>query len=152
MDIREDDLTHPQSLALLRLHLDGMLSTTPPEHAYVLDVTGLRQPGVTVWTAWRDGVAAGIAALKQFDADWGEIKSMRTHPAHLRQGVGARLLDHIIAAARSRGMRRLSLETGTAESFAPAVALYERRGFREGPVFADYAPSPYNRFLHLTLD
>ena len=152
MDIREDDLTDPRSLALLRLHQEGMLATTPAEHAYVLDASGLQQPDVTVWTAWRGDSVAGIGALKQFDPTWGEIKSMRTHPNHLRRGVAAALLDHIIATARARGLSRLSLETGTAPSFAPAVALYQSRGFRDGPVFADYAPSPYNRFLHLALD
>ncbi|MBC2670011.1 GNAT family N-acetyltransferase [Novosphingobium piscinae] len=152
MDIREDDLTDPQTLELLRLHREGMLGGTPAEHAYVLDLGGLRQPGITVWTAWRDGRALGIAALKQFDATSGEIKSMRTHPAHLRQGVAARLLDHVIATARARGLRQLMLETGTAPSFDPALALYRRHGFRTGPVFADYQESPYNQFLHLALD
>jgi putative acetyltransferase len=76
---------------------------------------------------------------------------MRTHPDHLRQGVAAALLDHIIAAARARGLARLSLETGSGPAFDPALALYRRRGFIDGDVFSDYRRSSFNQFLHLSL-
>ena len=76
---------------------------------------------------------------------------MRTHPDHLRQGVGAAILEHIIAEARARGFRRLSLETGQGPAFEPALALYRRRGFVDGEAFADYVRSPFNQFLHLAL-
>jgi putative acetyltransferase len=76
---------------------------------------------------------------------------MRTHPDHLRQGVGAALLEHIIGEAKARGMRRLSLETGCGPAFEPALALYRKRGFVDGAPFADYAPSDFNQFLHLEL-
>lgn len=77
---------------------------------------------------------------------------MRTHPHFLRQGVAAQLLEHIICAAQDRGMVRLSLETGSGPLFEPAVALYRRRGFVDGPAFADYpSDSPFNQFLHLEL-
>jgi putative acetyltransferase len=48
-------------------------------------------------------------------------------------------------------MRRLSLETGSGEAFEPALALYRRRGFTDGPAFADYVASDFNQFLHLEL-
>jgi putative acetyltransferase len=92
-----------------------------------------------------------MAALKLLDAASGEVKSMRTHPDHLRQGVGAALLDHVIKEAHLRGLRRLSLETGQGLGFEPALALYRRRGFTAGEAFADYVRSPFNQFLHLTL-
>lgn len=151
MDIRRDDLSDPQSRALLRLHQQGMLAGTPAEHAYVLDLDSLLRPDIAVWSAWRDGRILGIAALRRLDAESAEVKSMRTHPDHLRQGVAAALLDRLIAQARADGLRRLSLETGTAASFAPAIALYVQRGFRPGPVFSDYRPSPYNQYFHLDL-
>ena len=81
----------------------------------------------------------------------GEIKSMRTHPDFLRKGAAAWILDTIIAAACTRGMKRLSLETGSGPSFDPALALYRRRGFLNGAPFADYEPSDFNQFLHLEL-
>ena len=149
MDIREDDLTHPQTLALLRLHLSGMQANSPADNVFALDLTGLRQPDITVWTLWRDGEAAGIAALRWRDVHSGEIKSMRTHPAHLRCGVAARLLTHLLAAGRARGLTHFCLETGTGATFEPALALYRRFGFRPGQAFPPYQPSAFNQFFHL---
>ena len=63
---------------------------------------------------------------------------MRTARAHLRRGVARALLEHLIATARERGYRRLSLETGNTDAFAPAHRLYERFGFVACPPFADY--------------
>ena len=54
---------------------------------------------------------------------------MRTDPHHLRKGVGAALLEHIIGEARRRGLTQLSLETGRGPAFEPALALYLKRGF-----------------------
>ena len=149
MDIREDDLTHPQTLALLRLHLAGMQANSPEDNVFALDLAGLRQPDITVWTSWRDGQIAGIAALRQRDAISGEIKSMRTHPDHLRRGVAARLLTHVLATGMSRGLSHFCLETGTGASFEPALALYRRFGFLPGPAFQPYQPSAFNQFFHL---
>jgi putative acetyltransferase len=151
MEIREDDLSGAATRVLLRLHLAGLHANVPAGHVFALDLSGLKAPGVTVWTAWKGDRICGIAALKQLDAASGEVKSMRTHPDHLRQGVGAALLQHIIGEARARGFRRLSLETGQGAAFEPALALYRRRGFVDGEAFADYVRSPFNQFLHLAL-
>jgi len=151
MEIREDDISGAATRELLRLHLAGMHANTPAGHVFALDLSGLTAPSVTVWTAWKGERICGMAALKRLDATSGEVKSMRTHPDHLRQGVGAALLEHIIAEARTRGFRRLSLETGQGPAFEPALALYRRRGFVDGEAFADYVRSPFNQFLHLVL-
>lgn len=152
MEIREDDLSGQQTQALLRLHLSGMADTSPPGHSFALDLTGLRAPGVTVWSIWDGDAICGIGALKQHDAAMAEVKSMRTHPDHLRRGVAALLLEHILSIARERGLARISLETGSGPAFEPALALYRRRGFAGGPAFADYLASPFNQFLHLDLE
>ena len=104
-----------------------------------------------MWTAWRGEALAGVGALKELGDGSGEVKSMRTHPDHLRQGVGAALLEHIIVVAQARGYRRLSLETGVGASFEAALNLYYKRGFVAGEVFADYRPSAFNQMLHLSL-
>lgn len=149
--LRVDDLRAEPTQALLRLHLAGMRANSPPGTSFALDDAGLRQPSVTVWTVWAGQAIAGMGALKTLAPDWGELKSMRTHPDFLRQGVGAMLLDHIIGVARARGMTRLSLETGTTPAFEPALSLYRRRGFVDGEPFADYPPSDFNRFMHVRL-
>ncbi|CAN5442981.1 GNAT family N-acetyltransferase [soil metagenome] len=151
MDIRIDDLASDQTRALLALHLAGMHANSPADHVRALDLTGLQTPNVTVWTAWRDDQIAGIGALKDHGDRTGELKSMRTHPDHLRTGVGAAILEHIIGVANARGYRRLSLETGSGPAFDPALVLYRRRGFVDGEAFADYERSDFNQFLHLDL-
>jgi putative acetyltransferase len=151
LDIREDDLSGDATRALLAIHLSGMHSSSPPGQVFALDLTGLRAADVTVWTAWEGGALAGVGALKALGNGDGEIKSMRTHPEHLRKGVAAALLDHIIAEARVRGCRRLSLETGSGPAFDAALALYRKRGFRDGEAFGGYERSDFNQFLHLSL-
>jgi putative acetyltransferase len=150
-EIRVDDLSGAPTRALLALHLSGMQVHTPPGHVHALDVSGLTAPEVTVWSVWDGPSIVGIGALKALADGGGELKSMRTDPAHLRRGVAAALLDHIIGEAKARDMARLSLETGSGEAFEPALALYRKRGFESGPAFGDYQASPFNQFLHLDL-
>jgi putative acetyltransferase len=89
----------------------------------------------------------GCGALKELDPRHGEIKSMRTASVHLRKGVAARLMRHILEEAQKRRYRRLSLETGSMEAFAPARSLYARFGFEPCGPFADYIEDPYSVFM-----
>lgn len=150
--IREDDLSGEQSRGLVALHLAGMHAHTPAENVFALDLSGLGAPEVTVWTAWREDRIASMGALKMLDGDSAEVKSMRTHPDFLRQGAGAAILEHIIEVARTRGVKRLSLETGSGPAFEPALKLYRQRGFVNGEAFSGYKKSEFNQFLHLDLD
>ncbi|MET0292344.1 MAG: GNAT family N-acetyltransferase [Steroidobacteraceae bacterium] len=150
-EVREDDLTGEPTRGLLALHLAGMHANSPAGHVFALDLSGLQTPGVTVWTAWHSERIASVGALKMLGNDQAEVKSMRTHPDFLRRGAAAALLEHIIAVARSREVKRLSLETGSGPAFDPALTLYRRRGFIDGEAFSDYVRSDFNQFLHLTL-
>src|SRR5215475_6580957 len=138
MIIVSGDFENPQLLALLRLHLAGMHANSPPGSVNAFDLSGLKAPDISVYTAWHDDKLLGMAALKELDAVTGEIKSMRTDPAHLREGVAAALLDHILSVANERDYRRLSLETGSGEAFEPALALYRKNGFINGGTFGGY--------------
>ena len=151
LTLRIDDLSGEPVRRLLALHLAGMHEHSPPDAVHALDLSGLQSPHITVWTAWRGEALAGIGALKELGDGGAELKSFRTHPDHLRQGVAAAILDHVIGEARTRGLRRLSLETGRGEAFEPALALYRSRGFVSGALFADYPPSDFSQFLHLDL-
>lgn len=151
--IRIADLSDGQTRDLLALHFRGMHESSPPGTCYVLDISGIQSPDVTLWSAWDGDHIVSIGALKMLGTDGraAEIKSMRTHPDFLRRGAAAQMLSHLIAVARARRIRHLSLETGTSADYAAAVALYTRFGFVVGDVFADYTPSPHNQFLHLDL-
>ena len=151
MEIRIDDLRGPEIIQLLNEHLQSMTLYSPPESIHALDLDGLRQPDVTFWSVWEQGGLLGCGAVKELDAQHAEIKSMRTSTQHLRKGVGAVLMDHIVKEAKQRSYRRLSLETGSHPGFAPARKLYERFGFKECGPFADYVLDPYSVFMTLEL-
>ena len=145
--IVEDDLSGAVIRALLEQHFAGMLANSPAGSCHFLDFDGLNAADVTFWSIHQDDALAGCGALKILDAGHGEIKSMRTADAFLRRGVAARMLDHIVTAARGRGLKRLSLETGSGAAFEPAIALYSRYGFDDCEPFADYKPDPFSRFM-----
>lgn len=150
--ITPGDFTDPRVRALLAAHLAGMHANSPPDAVHALDLTGLQRPDVSFYTLWDGTDLLAIGALKALGADAGEIKSMRTDARFLRRGAGARMLEHLIAEARARGWRRLSLETGRGAAFEPALALYRKYGFRDGGVFGDYTAGSFSQFLHLDLD
>ena len=144
---RIEDLTGAEIRALVVRHLQSMADNSPPGTCFALDVDGLREPGVTLWSAWSGEALAGMGALKVLDAKNGELKSMRVADGFLGKGVGRAILEHLIAEARSRGMRALWLETGSSEGFAAALQLYERTGFRDCGPFAGYGDNGFSRFM-----
>ncbi|MBC7550797.1 MAG: GNAT family N-acetyltransferase [Cellulomonas sp.] len=152
MQMKRADFADPQVLALLRDHLHGMSTSSPPGAVYALDLTGLQDPAVELWCAWEAVDLLGCGALKALGPRQGELKSMRTAAAHLRRGVGGRILGHLLDLARARGYHGVSLETGSGLAFEPALTLYCKAGFRPGPAFADYHASAFNQFLHLDLE
>ena len=147
MDIRVDDLTSPEIIQLLHEHLQSMALHSPPESIHALDLDGLRRPDITFWSVRQHSELLGCGALKALDSRHGEIKSMRTVSPHLRKGVAARLMHHILAEARRRSYQQLSLETGSMAAFAPARNLYARFGFKPCGPFADYVEDPYSVFM-----
>ncbi|MCW8193841.1 GNAT family N-acetyltransferase [Proteobacteria bacterium 005FR1] len=147
MEIRQDDLSGPEIVRFLQEHIDDMRSISPPESKHALDLNGLRKRDVTFWTVWQNGNLVGCGALKQLDAEHGEIKSMRSAASLRGQGVGSRMLSHIIDEAQHRSYARLSLETGSMPFFAPAHALYRKFGFSDCEPFGDYRLDPYSVFM-----
>lgn len=147
MDIRRDDLTGPEIRALLEAHMRTMRSISPPESVHALDLSGLRRPEITFWSAWSGGELLGCGALKELGPRHGEVKSMHTAAAHRHEGVGRAILRFIEEEAKRRGYRRLSLETGSQAAFDPAHRLYESSGFRYCSPFADYRPDPNSVFM-----
>jgi putative acetyltransferase len=164
--IRPDDLSGDATRRLIAFHLEGMLSTSPPESVHALDARALQDPTVSFWSAWveRDpeagvsaghlagrGELAGIGALKQIDAERGELKSMRVDDRFRGFGVGRALVRHIMAQARERGMKSLWLETGSTEEFVPAQRLYESEGFTLCGPFEGYVTDPFSIFMTRSL-
>ncbi|WP_370289528.1 GNAT family N-acetyltransferase [Nocardioides sp.] len=152
LTIADDDPRSSDVLALLEEHLADMYATSPAESVHALDPDALAAPGIHFVAARADdGTLLGCAALKDLGGGEVELKSMRTTAAARGRGVGRALLEHLIGLATDRGLRRINLETGTEDYFAPARALYLSRGFRECPPFADYGLDHHSVFLTLEL-
>ncbi|WP_067813188.1 GNAT family N-acetyltransferase [Nocardia inohanensis] len=151
MRIVLDDLSGPEVIALLETHVAEMLANSPEESMHALEVAELRKPEITFWSAWDGDELAGCGALKELDPTHAEIKSMRTAESFRGRGVASLLLRHILEQARDLGYQRVSLETGAAEFYQPAIRLYERYGFEHSGPFGDYAEDPHSVFMSRTL-
>jgi len=149
--IAETDPRRPDVRALLERHREFALAQTPPEHSFALDVTELLDPAVSLFSIRADGSVLGIGAIKRLGPHHAEIKSMHTAEAARGRGIGRAMLAHLLGVARARGIRRVSLETGTTAAFAPARALYESAGFVACGPFGSYQPSVDNMFMTLDL-
>lgn len=151
MDIRIDGLDSPEIARLLGEHQALAADDSPPESDHALDLDGLRAPDITVWSAWDDLNIMGCGALRELDPSHAELKSMHTSAEYRRRGVAAGLLERILFEARTRGYERVSLETGSSDTFAAARMLYARHGFVECPPFGDYREDPFSVFMTLRL-
>lgn len=147
MRIIQGDFGDQRVVNLLRVHTTSARAETARGSAHALDLAALQSPDISFWTIWDDETLLGFGALKRLSADHGEIKSMHIAEALRRRGAGGAILRHIIAAARARGMSRLSLETGSWDYFRPARELYRRHGFSECPPFAGYVPDRNSVFM-----
>jgi putative acetyltransferase len=145
--IHEGELDRADVGALLALHFAEMRAGSPPEACHVLPIDRLRDEAIRFFSLRdADGRLLGVGALKALEPGHGEIKSMRTAPDALGQGIGGALLDHLVAIARGMGLTRLSLETGNSPFFAAANRLYQRGGFEPCAPFGGYRDTPFTLF------
>ena len=150
--IAADDPRAPDVRALLARHLAFAHATTAPEDVFALDVDALADPAVAFFSCRDgDGTVLGVGALKRLDDDHAEIKSMHTAQEARGRGVGRAMVEHLLAVARERGFRRVSLETGAGPAFAPARALYASAGFTPCEAFGEYVPSANSAYMTRTL-
>ncbi len=151
LDIAIDDPRADDVRALLDRHLVFAHEHTPPQDVHALDLNGVLDPAITLFSARRDGRLLAVGALKQLGGTHGEVKAMHTAEPARRQGIGRAMLGHLVRVARHRGYRRVSLETGATDAFAPARSLYLRFGFSQCDPFGDYPESPNSVFMTLPL-
>ena len=147
-----DGLESSAMRELIARHLRLMRSQSPPQSVHALDVSGLQAPDVTLWSVWIGDDLVGCGALKRLSATAGEIKSMHVREAWRGRGWGAKILAHLEAEARARGLRRLSLETGSQPEFEPGRQLYRAFGYEVCEAYAPYRPDPNSTFMTKRLD
>ena len=99
--------------------------------------------------AWREGepvACGGWRTLSHFVEaetdrdDIAEIKRMYVVPAVRGTGVAAAMLSALEQSARTRGMRRLVLETGLRQP--EAIRFYEKQGYQRIPNYGYYRDEP----------
>jgi putative acetyltransferase len=112
---------------------------------------GILDGGGAIVMAEQDGAPVGCCALIAHDADTLEVAKMAVIESARGAGIGAALMQAIIAEGRRLGAKRLYLESNSA--LAPALKLYEKHGFKHLP--PERRPhSPYARcdvFMELVL-
>ncbi len=147
MIIAEEHPLTPDLELLFQRHTADMHTDTPPESIHMLDKGALAAPGIRFFVL-RDGrEPLAMGAYKRIDPGHAEIKSMHVLVEARGRGLSKTMLDHLMAAAESDGIRRLSLETGSQPMFLPARRLYERAGFSECPPFEGYVEDPNSIFM-----
>jgi [ribosomal protein S18]-alanine N-acetyltransferase len=93
----------------------------PGTHALVADATGGLIP-----EGAGDTLAPAGFVLTRHVLDEEELLLIAVTPAARRRGVGAALLEHLFAIARTRGTARIFLEMRRGN---PAIHLYHKLGF-----------------------
>ncbi len=131
------------------------MSNAVAEHmypgAYRQPISGrsLDGPGLLLFMARLDGVAAGCAALPDLSDGTAELKRMIVDPDHAGQGVGRLLLQTLLQAARQRAFNAVLLEVGIRN--LEARRLYESVGFRDRGPFGRYQQTEIATFMEIEL-
>jgi putative acetyltransferase len=145
-DPRIDDVRE-----LVKHHLKFGRLHSPLQDAHALEVDGLLDPALTLFSIRRRRELVAIGALKRLDDRHAELKTMHT-VEHVRgQGIGRVMLDYLLAVARERGFERVSLETGVQEAFEPARSLYVSAGFTPCEPFGDYRRSQNTTYMTMRI-
>jgi ribosomal protein S18 acetylase RimI-like enzyme len=79
---------------------------------------------------------SGVVAVRPISAKIAEMKRLYVVPSARGSGLGQRLAQAAIAAARDAGYEAIRLDTIEA-TMRPAMALYRRLGFIEIPAYYD---------------
>ncbi len=106
-----------------------------------LSIERVFQPGVLFFVAKLDGKPAGCGGIA-FEDGFAEVKRMFVRTKARGRNVAQTVLERLEGEARSRGYKRLTLETGDVQH--AAIRFYERAGFTRCAAFGAYAKMPKN--------
>ncbi len=151
MKLIKDDLSGAEIAALLNEHLLEMQQHSPPESIHTLDLNKLRQPNIHFWSVWDEDRIAGCGAFKVLEVGHAEIKSMRVTYDYRGKGIAKTILTHLIEQAQLKGIKRMSLETGSMRAFEPARNLYLSFGFSKCGPFASYIEDENSIFMTMRI-
>ncbi len=81
------------------------------------------------------GQSVGVCIVKQISTDTHEVMNIAIAPEHQKNGIGKKLLQHVIISTREAKVSRLEVGTGT---FGYQLAFYQREGFRVDVIDKDF--------------
>ena len=136
---------------LLIKHFIELKSASPKGSAHVLDIKGLKDPSIKFWSFWDNKNLMGCGALKFLNKDHGEFKSIRVEDNFRKKGNGVRVVKHLIRKAKKLNIKRLSLETGAGNFFAPARKLFQECDFKSCKPFAHYKVDTNSCYMSLLI-
>lgn len=110
-----------------------------PEQRHGLPLDGIFQPHIAFFVAGHGNTPAGCGGIAFFET-FAELKRMYVRPAFRGRGVASALLATLTETAKTAGITRLRLETGTSQH--AALRFYERAGFRPCLAFPPYDAMP----------
>tara|TARA_B100000131_G_C18103561_1_gene606930 strand:- start:966 stop:1421 length:456 start_codon:yes stop_codon:yes gene_type:complete len=145
----ENNFDDPKVNELLNKHFFELRSVSPEGSTHVLDIPGLKDPSIRFWSLWENDELIGCGAIKIFDNNHGEFKSIRVADKFRKSGVGEKIISHLIDRAKQIGIKKLSIETGAGDFFLPARKLFKKFGFISCKPFAHYKEDPNSRYYTL---
>ena len=108
-------------------------------------------PKGRTYLAIQEGVVAGGGAYRRTSETTCELKRLYVSDTAKGQGVGRRLSEALMQAAREDGFTRMQLDTGNL--LTEAIAMYEKLGFERCPPYHSYPERlmPYLVFMQRAL-
>lgn len=116
---------------LNRKWIEQLFKIEPPDEEILAHPERLVAAGGAVLFATWDDETVGTGALIRLDDTIAEIVKMAVRPGQQGRGIGARLLQALLDAARERGFHEVRIETSS--RLPAANALYRKFGFVEMP-------------------
>ena len=105
-------------------------------------------PSGRLLVAMEDSGLAGCVALRRIDEQDCEMKRLYVRPTYRGIGLGRKLAETVIAAARGAGYFKMRLDT--LPSMQEAIKLYRSMGFGEIPSYR-FNPIEGVKFMELDL-
>jgi hypothetical protein len=140
--LRVEEPSSPDAARLIGLLDADLAQTYPPEVIFGLHEEDHDADHMVFLVARRGDRAIGCGALRTLDATMGEVKRMYVVEDERGAGVSRILLAAIETIAIGKRFTTLRLETG---KLSPApLALYRSSGYREIPLYGEYAGNDYS--------
>ena len=147
----ENNFDHPEVSDLLNKHFIELRSVSPEGSVHVLDIPGLKISSIKFWSLWENEQLIGCGALKFLGENHGEFKSIRISDKFRKNGLGIKIITHLINEAKKLNVKRISVETGSGDFFVPARKLFKKCGFEPCKPFAHYKEDPNSCYFSLDI-